>query len=774
MTFAAPLFLLAALAAAIPLLLHMINRHKAPVRPFSTLRFLRLSAQKTRRRKYLHDVLLLLLRVAALLLIALGLARPTITHLRSLLGHRAASAVVLVVDNSASMGSRDQNTERWQTALDSAERLLDQLTERDQVGLLLTCGPPQPQLERLYQNHEVVRQALDAARPAYEQADLAARLRTADRLLAESTLANKEIYVVTDMQAVTWNSLPVGKDAAGGNSSGGNSFQSQSPDGQSPDGQSLGGQSLDGQSSEGNAADGDVPDKKRPPVVLVDASGPPLPNVAVRDVQVQAAAPVAGVPITIAGSLLGDGLVSQQRHLQLMLDGQPVEVSPTLSMEPGESVEHVFQVAVDRPGLHVGELRLVGEDACALDDRRYFAIRVAPSIDVALVKQRQHEVDYLDDTYYLRRALAPLGDDSWAIHVTELTPAGLAAEPLSRFAVVYCVNLPAPQADVARKLVRYMEGGGHVVWIAGENVDAATYGISNDQVAGQLLPLPLDDVREASPQQPDRWRIGWLDETYAPLASLGEPASLYQSVRVTRHVPFVSQDLQGARVLARLADGQPLLVERPIGSGATLMLGITTHVDWSNLPLRPLFMPLVARLTFFLSGADTAEPQLAAGAPIPIPLTDVPQATIEIRRPNGEVVRRTDEQQAGQIRFADTHEPGIYQVNVVEGQVQRRAAWAVNLDARELSALRMPREQLVQRFGDRTLVFCERPDQLVETMRRLREGRSLWELFLFGVLLALVVESYLANRLTSRDEITAPLATPRRRQFRPRRVTIAD
>ena len=59
MTFAAPLFLLAALAAAIPIVLHMINRQKAKELPFSTLRFLKISVQKTRRRKRIHDVLLM-------------------------------------------------------------------------------------------------------------------------------------------------------------------------------------------------------------------------------------------------------------------------------------------------------------------------------------------------------------------------------------------------------------------------------------------------------------------------------------------------------------------------------------------------------------------------------------------------------------------------------------------------------------------------------------------------------------------------------------------
>ncbi len=51
----APWFLLATLAAVIPVILHLINRQRAKDLPFSTLRFLRISVQKTRRRKRIHD-----------------------------------------------------------------------------------------------------------------------------------------------------------------------------------------------------------------------------------------------------------------------------------------------------------------------------------------------------------------------------------------------------------------------------------------------------------------------------------------------------------------------------------------------------------------------------------------------------------------------------------------------------------------------------------------------------------------------------------------------
>ena len=136
MTFAAPLFLIAVLAGVIPLVLHMIHRQKAVTVHFSTLRFLRLSVERTRRRKYVDDLALMLLRVAALVLVAVGLARPAVTSLQVLWGKGAATAVVVILDNSASMAIMDAGQPRFETARKSAEQVLDVLRDGDSVALL--------------------------------------------------------------------------------------------------------------------------------------------------------------------------------------------------------------------------------------------------------------------------------------------------------------------------------------------------------------------------------------------------------------------------------------------------------------------------------------------------------------------------------------------------------------------------------------------------------------------------------------------------------------
>ena len=300
MTFAVPLFLIATLATAIPVVLHMINRQKAKELPFSTLRFLRLSVQKTRRRKRIHDVLLMLIRAAVLLLIAVGLAKPTLTNLSSLWGG-ADTAVAVILDNSASMGTVDQGQVRFRTALRAAEQIVGELHEGDQVALLRTGGPTFPEEGRLDRTQEQVRQMLlqwtnapsRTSGVSYERADLAVKLQQARSLLAKSEAANKQIYMLSDLQKLSWESsasdpLSLRERAGARASQSRDETQGPHPD-PLPEG-------------EGN----DIP------IIFVDCHRAPKPNVAVQDVSLSTAVPVAGLPIEVTVELFNAAPVPQQ------------------------------------------------------------------------------------------------------------------------------------------------------------------------------------------------------------------------------------------------------------------------------------------------------------------------------------------------------------------------------------------------------------------------------------------------------------------------------
>ncbi|MFZ5831318.1 MAG: vWA domain-containing protein, partial [Planctomycetota bacterium] len=519
MTFAVPLFLLAALAGAIPVALHMINRQKVKDLPFPTLQFLRISVEKTRRRKRIEDVILMLIRVAALLLIAFGLARPTITSLGALFSGGANSAVAVIIDNSASMGTIDKDRIRFETATVAAEQILGELEDGDQVVAMLTSGPPRPEQEQLERDQAKAVQLLNQAQLSYERADLGVHLGQARQLLASSTAPNKYIYVLSDMQSSCWESLRQAKEAEiEGKRAAAAKGESKAESGESP--------AKDASPAPNGLTPEQLKEAQSIPVIVVDVNRVPKPNVAVQRLTLQTTVPVAGVPIKATVELLNTAKVDQQRRAELWVDGTRESVSPELNIPAEGTMVHEFVFSFQRGGMHKGEVRLVGDDGNKLDDRRFFSMDVDQAVPVAVVKAARHEIPYLEDTFYLEHALNPDEADNWAMQTTSLVAGDLMSENLEAYKVIFCVNLPTPNADVAARLQEYVMGGGTLVWIAGDNVEPEQYNRMNEESQNSLLPAPLLDARAPVPGEGrDSWRVTFLDKEHPALRTLVEPAS---------------------------------------------------------------------------------------------------------------------------------------------------------------------------------------------------------------------------------------------------------
>ena len=104
MTFLAPFFLLGALAIAGPVLFHLIRRNTKEKFPFSSLMFLQPDLPRVTRKSRLEDILLLLVRCALLVVIALAFARPFFRQSNSPANDPSAGQrIVLLIDTSASM-----------------------------------------------------------------------------------------------------------------------------------------------------------------------------------------------------------------------------------------------------------------------------------------------------------------------------------------------------------------------------------------------------------------------------------------------------------------------------------------------------------------------------------------------------------------------------------------------------------------------------------------------------------------------------------------------
>ena len=713
-SFLSPLFLIAALALAIPLIIHLLERQRVQQIPFSTLRFLRLSAEKTAHKRRLRNLLLLLFRMAVVVFLAIGLSRPLVRSAGSLFGQKA-SAVVLVLDNSPSMALADGGEVRFERARRLALKLLDGLHEGDQVAVLLTGGPGRQQ-EMVYHDVANAERLIEEARVSLSAADLPAAIRQARTVLAQAELTARELYVFTDLQQSGWSSR--GKT------------QHQADD-------------------EGHPADDQSP---RPPTVLVDVHRQRPVNLSLEQVSVHATVPAVGMPRTIVGRIRNGSDVAEEAQVKLSIAGQLIEQSSPVRLAPGQTHTVTFTYIPHQAGIQEGRLRLIGDDASDVDNQRSFVLETFSAVRVALVSLKSSTASTgRNAAYYVKQALETSSPGSAAVEVAPLEPLLLSREPLGSYSTVICADIAPPGTKALAALRDYVSAGGTLLWICGPNNDPAT--LAEQDESGELFPGQfrfVDVLSKSSDSAGTARHWADLDVGNPILKPLAAPASLFLSVTVERYLRLTPQENAAMHVLARLDNGDPAMVSHPIGQGTVYTLTTGAQPQWTTLPLRPIFLPLLNRLVLRATDRQEGPQKVSPGGSVQYRFADEPETvTLEVSLPNRSEPTRltsTPSENGQTVRFDDTFAGGVYQLRMVKARHPRRFAFAVNFDSSEADPRTISADDLATALdGPVTTVTDEAT--LLDSVHRIREGTPLEDLFLFLVLIAGIVEIWISNRI---------------------------
>jgi hypothetical protein len=704
-----PLFLLGFLAMAIPLVLHLLARQRAPERPFSTLRFLKMSVSKTARRRRLRDVLLLALRMAFFGLLAAALARPILTGLARYGRH--ATAVAIVLDNSLSMSLADGGEVRFERAKSLALEVVDRLQDGDEVALVLTGGPSRHQ-PSLYREFENVSHLIETSQVCLSAADVPATVKAAQGLLEQSQAPNRQIVLITDMQASGFRSLPARDEQ----------LRRMLTD---------------------------------LPLLVLDVHRGRPQNLAIENVDVRGTLPGVGLPLTVKAALRNGGSSPQETLVELAIDRQIVQRSAIERLAAGESQVIAFDYTPTQAGILAGRLRIIGNDASLLDNTAEFVIDTQSPLQVGLVDHRRAgEPAYRSASYYLERALRPPATGAYAIEVTSLQAELLGTEPLSSFAALWCVDLRSPDESAVAALRQYVTAGGTLVWVCGPNTDPPA--LTATMADSGLLPGPL---RLPAADEPRGRHWGFLDSSQPVLAELDTPPSLYLGVTVERYVALQLEKASETRVLARLDNGAPMLTVQILGHGQVWWLLCGAHANWTTLPLRPIFVPLVNRLVLQSARRERGPLVVAPGSAAVFRLADEPEpVTAEVTVPQRQEAMRivsTEVDGRQELRFDDTWATGIYRLRVVAGKRPVEYAFAVNPDPAESDPATIDADQLQALTGNEMLLAHDTAE-LRQLLARLNAGTPLIDLLLWMVLICGLAELVVANWLGGQ----APLAAP--------------
>jgi hypothetical protein len=199
MNFLAPAFLAGLLAVAVPVIIHLINRERKVVVEFPSLMFLERIPYRSVRRQKIRHLLLLMMRCLALALLAAAFARPFFERRQAAIGSTGAREVVVLLDQSASMGYGG----RWDRARDAARKVVAGLSNGDRATLVLFANDASVASEPMSTPDRLVA-SINAAKLGSEATRYGPALKLAAQIVGASTLPRREVVLISDYQKVGW------------------------------------------------------------------------------------------------------------------------------------------------------------------------------------------------------------------------------------------------------------------------------------------------------------------------------------------------------------------------------------------------------------------------------------------------------------------------------------------------------------------------------------------------------------------------------------------
>ena len=468
-------------------------------------------------------------------------------------------------------------------------------------------------------------------------------------------------------------------------------------------------------------------------VRVIDLSDSATSNVFVAGVELRRDTVEARPRVRVMARLVNRSTEPASRSVDLEIGGRTVE-TVTVQLPARGAGTAAFAAVPVPPGASRATIRSAA-DALPLDDAFHFALSRGEALRVVLVGRPGARPR---SGLYLRTALG-VGSEP-ALDVLTRTADRLAAADLDGASLVVLNDVAVPSGAAGARLAEIVRAGAGLLVIAGDAGGSAR----RPGVAG-LVPGALALVDRSADNGA---RFGFVERSHPALAAFSAPRSGdFSTARFLRYRPIDADSADA--VLARFDDGAAALVERRVGEGRVLAWASTLDDFWNDLPLQPVFVPLVHGLVrygaayvpeplWYDVGQSVAATALGEGAP--------QMATaLDASAPSGARLLLGE----GGAQALDLAEPGFYEVRA-RGDRNVSRLIAVNLDRTESDLAPWNADELAASLVSRDSAPESAAGPTVLTPADRERKQSIWWYLLAAGALLLAVETVLANRLSPR------------------------
>lgn len=547
-SFLNPSLLLGGLAAALPIIIHFLSRRRVQRQQFSDLRFLSEVRSRQARSLGIRRWLLLLLRVLAILCVALAIAGPRWGGLGADSGTRS---VLFVIDNSASMNTGQDEGTRLDAAVRACRDMIRALPGEAAVQVLAAGSRTRAVFGDWLPAGAGAVTGLNLIQPTDGAFDQARVFAEAARLVARAPGTPVQVVLLSDLQDVPvtqgWeNEARRLRDAGHTN-------------------------------------------------ILVRRIGQPTAGGGVLAITLPGRAVRPGENISLAATVIPQ---FDEQVFVLELDGRSVAEVVT-DTPVGEPVDISFALTVPPAGRHLGVVRKE-TDALPSDDSRPFVLEVPDQLDVLLVHGQDQPRDGgggRGGWRYLAEALDP-GSESSLFRTTALNCAEVTTGAIAGADVVFMVDPDPLGRRVLEGFLAWIRSGGQAVVLAGD--PKLTAYLTDTLLPAVDLPSDISFTAVAGPGQ--RTRIVAADH---PVFSGLEAAALTTFEEVTWRRWFRLTE-GGGRVLVTLTGDDPLVIEAPLAAGRIVFMAGNLQPVGGDMAGSPMALPFFQRLAAWMVGSRGA------------------------------------------------------------------------------------------------------------------------------------------------------------------------
>jgi hypothetical protein len=434
-------------------------------------------------------------------------------------------------------------------------------------------------------------------------------------------------------------------------------------------------------------------------------------------------------PVHVQAVIAGYGTGAAQRNVSLVVNGKTTATKSVTVPANGRAT-------VDFPALEVPygfsrcEVKIDSADGFPTDDLRRFAVERSDPQKVLLI----HSYGDNRSPLYIGAALSAAAQSAFLLESISVNEA--ADRQPSNYGFIILSDLNSLPSLLENSLTQYVRSGGSLLIAAGTAAGARS------QIP--IFGAHISQTRDYS-RVPDRYMgVGSSDSSYPAVAKAnGWPGvKFFYALDVD---PGVGPD--AARVIVRLGDQTPLLLEKRIGEGRVMLLTSGLDNRTNDFPLAPAFVPFIEQTARYLAGSERQGGARPVDAFLELRNAKEQAQGVEVTDPEGK--RPLTLGEAASAQSFQLTEAGYYQLRLANG---RQNEVGVNPDPKESNLDVIPEDVLAlwQGNGNPSSQDASAPGQPTPN----KTPQSLWWYVMLFVLAAAVAESVLASRYlgTQREE----------------------